>query len=76
MQKCIGLGADKSNAAFDRFDKALQEVVAINHKEFDATIDSGMSALALAAEILPVASLLIGFLALFGIRPRLREYAA
>jgi hypothetical protein len=35
-----------------------------------------MSTLALAREILPVASLLIAFLALFGIRPRLREYAA
>ena len=53
-----------------------KKVIAINHKEFDATVESGMSALALAARILPIASLLIGFLALLGIRPRLREYAA
>jgi hypothetical protein len=76
VQLCIGLGALESNAAFDRFDQALHEVVTINHKAFDATVDSGMSALAQAAKILPIASLLIGFLALFGIRPRLREYAA
>ncbi len=76
VQKCIGLGADESNAAFDRFDQALQTVIAINHKEFDATIDAGTSALTLAGRILPVTSLLIAFLALFGIRPRLREYAA
>jgi hypothetical protein len=76
VQLGIGLGALESNAAFDRFDKALREVVAINQKEFDATVESGLSALAMAAIVLPVASLLIAFLALFGIRPRLREYAA
>lgn len=76
VQKAIGLGADESNAAFDRFDQALQAVVAINHKEFDATIDSGMSVLSTAGKILPVVTLLVAFLALFGIRPRLREYAA
>lgn len=76
VAKCIGLGADDSNAAFDRFDKALQEVVAINHKEFDATVDAGIHDLVIARDVLPVASLLIAALALFGIRPRLREYQA
>jgi hypothetical protein len=76
VQLAIGLGALESNATFDRFDKALRETIDINVKQFDATVESGMAALGLAAKILPLASLLIGFLALFGIRPRIREYAA
>jgi hypothetical protein len=76
VQKGIGMGPDESGSAIEHFDKALQEVVAINHKEFDAAVDRGMSALSLAEKVLPVASLLVAFLALFGIRPRLREYAA
>jgi hypothetical protein len=76
VQLAIGSGANESNAAFGRFDEALKEVVAINHKEFDETVDAGMSTLSVARDVLPVASLIIVFLALFGIRPRLREYAA
>ena len=76
VQLCIGSGVNESNATFERFDTALQQVIAINHTEFDATIDAGMGTLSTAGKILPVASLIIAFLALFGIRPRLREYAA
>ncbi len=35
VELCIGSGKDQSNAAFERFDGALREVIAINHKEFD-----------------------------------------
>jgi hypothetical protein len=76
VELCIGSRDDESNAAFDRFDKALQKVIAINRKEFDRTVDAGEQALVVAGAALPLACLLIGFLALFGIRPRLREYAA
>jgi hypothetical protein len=73
---CIGSGADQSNAAFDRFDKALLDVIDINHKQFDLTVDQGTAALVTAAELGPLAMLAVALLALFGIRPRLREYAA
>jgi hypothetical protein len=76
VELCIGSGAQQSNAAFDHFYKALEAVVAINHKEFEAHIADGMRDLELAEWVLPVASLAVAFLALFGIRRRLREYAA
>jgi hypothetical protein len=76
VELCIGTGAQQSNAAFDRFYKALGAVVDINHKEFDAHIEDGMRDLEMAGVVLPVATLLVVFLALFGIRRRLREYAA
>jgi hypothetical protein len=76
VQLGIGSGDNESNAAFERFDHALLKVIDINHKQFDAVVDHGMDALRTARTVLPVASLLIAFLTLFGIRPRLREYAA
>jgi hypothetical protein len=76
IQLCIGSGENESNAAYDRFDKALLKVIDINHKQFDATVDDGIGALKTARSILPVAVLLVVFLTLLGIRPRLREYTA
>jgi hypothetical protein len=76
VELCIGTGAQQSNAAFDRFHKALQAVVDINRKEFDAHVEDGMHDLDVAEVVLPVTALLVAFLALFGIRRRLREYAA
>lgn len=73
---CIGNGADQSNAAFERFDKALHEVIKINHEQFDATVKDGMRVLLVAGVVGPIASLVIALLALFGLRPRIREYAA
>ena len=76
VELCIGAGKDQSNATFDRFDAALREVIAINHKEFDAVVDTGMRALVVAGVLLPIAALLVAALALVGLRRRLREYAA
>jgi hypothetical protein len=76
VEKCIGVGARDSNAAFAAFDVALKAVIAINRKQFDATVERGQSSLKMAGVVLPIASLLIALLALLGIRPRLREYAA
>jgi hypothetical protein len=73
---CIGSGENQSNAAFKRFDDALKAVVDLNHREFDTIVDEGTHALAVATYLGPVASILIALLALLGIRPRLREYAA
>ncbi len=76
VELCIGLGANQSNAAFERFDQALHKVIEINRAEFDKAIASGQEALATAAYLVPAASLLIAVLAFLGLRPRLREYEA
>jgi hypothetical protein len=73
---CIGAGSDQSNAAFERFDLALHQVVEINKKEFDTIVEDGLRALGVAKVLGPLASLLVAFLALLGVRARLREYAA
>jgi hypothetical protein len=76
VQLCVGSGADESNAAFDRFDRALRAVIDLNHKEFDDAIKAGRAALEAAAYLVPLASILVALLAWLGIRPRLREYQA
>jgi hypothetical protein len=76
VELCIGSKDDQSNAAFDRFDKALHAVIDINHKEFDTAVRTGQRALVVAGVILPLICLAVAFLALFGIRARLREYSA
>jgi hypothetical protein len=76
VELCIGGGDRQSNAVFGRFFAALKEVADLNRREFDARVSEGMRALEVAGLVLPVAALLISFLALFGIRRRLREYAA
>lgn len=73
---CIGTGSDQSNAAFERFDRALRAVVEINRKQFDATIERGTAELTVATVLGPLASLAVALLALLGLRPRLREYEA
>ncbi len=76
VELCIGTSPLQSNATFERFYKALKAVVDINHKEFESHIEDGMRDLEVAGVVLPVTALLVSFLALFGIRRRLREYAA
>jgi hypothetical protein len=76
VELAIGTGADESNAAFERFDRALLQVLEINRKAFDAAIVEGQGALRLAAVLVPLAALVIAALALLGIRPRVQEYGA
>lgn len=73
---CIGLGDKQSNATFDRFDKALLDVIALNQREFDLAIASATRSLAIAEYVDPLATLAMIALALLGMRPRLREYVA
>jgi DNA-binding transcriptional regulator/RsmH inhibitor MraZ len=75
VELCIGKQDNQSDATFDRFDKALHAVIDINHKQFDSAVKTGIVALEVAAVILPIICLAVAFLALFGIRARLREYA-
>ncbi len=76
VELCIGPRPDESNAAFDRFDSALQKTIKINRDVFDRTVAAGERDLGVAESVLPVVSLLVAGLALLGIRTRLREYAA
>src|SRR5262249_48725621 len=73
---CIGLGADQSNAVFDRFDRALLDTLEINRKAFGASAKRGEDALSTAKLWSPLAAAAIAALALLGLRPRLREYRA
>jgi hypothetical protein len=54
----------------------LLDVIEINRKAFDVTIERGQDGLRTAARLLPFASMAIAVLALLGLRPRLREYGA
>lgn len=76
IELCIGVRPDESNAAFDRFDAGLLDVVKINHDAFDRTIAKGESALQRAAWLVPGLAIAIALLGVLGLRARLREYEA
>jgi hypothetical protein len=76
IELCIGARPDESNAAFARFDKALQKALDINQAAFDAATASAESTLKRAEILDPGFALLILGLVWLGMRPRLREYAA
>jgi hypothetical protein len=71
---CISMAPGDSNWAYAQFDQALDKTIEINQNAFDAAIESGFGRLRGYDVGLPVAALVIGALALAGIRPRLREY--
>lgn len=75
VELCTGTKAGQSNAAFAAFDTALSELVDVNMKAFQSSIDGGLADLASAEVADPALTALIALLAFFGIRPRLREYA-
>ncbi len=76
VELCIGTRPDESNAAFDRFERALQETTAINRAAFDAVVDKGDLGLKRAEWLDPAFAIAIALLAWLGLRPRLREYSA
>ncbi|PWK65073.1 hypothetical protein BCL76_11360 [Streptomyces sp. CG 926] len=71
---CIGWASDTSNAHFGDWMKALDEVTAINQKQFDLAVREGRGALTTRVPA-AVATLLLtaGFTAL-GLRRRLAEF--
>ncbi|WP_431930186.1 protein kinase domain-containing protein [Nonomuraea jabiensis] len=63
-----------SNYHFDRYDKALERFIALNHRHFEASIRDGETALSGWTLIPAAGALLVAALTLMGVRPRLNEY--
>ncbi len=76
IELCIGDKPDESNAAFDRFDSALQSTLDINRAAFDREIDRTGQSLRVAELVSIGLSILVALLTWLGLRPRLREYSA
>jgi hypothetical protein len=72
----IGTESNEANAAFDRFDRALDKTRAINQAAFDDATGRAEAELKRAELVDPGLAILIAVLAWLGIRPRLREYDA
>jgi hypothetical protein len=72
---CIGSGADQSNAAFAKFDQALDKTIQINRSYFDSSLAAADGGLRRAELFDPAFAVAIALLAYFGLRPRIREYA-
>jgi hypothetical protein len=75
----IGTNQDQSNWAFDKYDQYVAQLIDINQKEFDRSIQQIFSDLGGAASfgvdtVLPVLALLTAILVWFGLQPRIAEY--
>jgi hypothetical protein len=75
IELCIGDKADESNAAFDRFDRALSATLQVNRDAFDREMDTTRRDLRSAETTSTLLAVLIAALTWLGLRPRLREYA-
>ncbi len=84
---CVGSQQDQAQYAFNEFDKALGETLAINEREFDRSVKAGLAAVGdmsgklTAGEILGtlefkavVVLVLVAVLLVMGLGPRIREY--
>ncbi len=71
---CLGKDLTPSASSFSRFDRALGQTLDVNERAFSAAVERGFNHVAGFEITLPVASLVIVFLAWLGLRPRLREY--
>jgi hypothetical protein len=76
VKLCIGTKPGESNYVFDQLDQALAKTIDINDRAFTEATDRGKGALAPFSPVAAVLSLAVAGLALVGLRPRLREYAA
>ena len=73
---CIGNSQGQSNWAFDRFDSALDQTLAINQQAFDQAVDKGFQEIEGFEVITPVALSAIALLTLLGLLPRTKEYSS
>jgi hypothetical protein len=75
----VGTAEGQSNWAFDTYDRYVGQLIDINQKEFDRSIQAifsdlgGTSGLG-ADTLLPILSLLIAALVWLGLQPRIAEY--
>jgi hypothetical protein len=75
----IGTNEGQSNWAFDSYDQYVAQLIDINQKAFDRSIQQIFSDLGGATSfgtdtVLPILSLLIAILVWFGLQPRIAEY--
>jgi hypothetical protein len=75
----IGTNEGQSNWAFGTYDQYVAQLIDINQKEFDRSIQQIFSELGGATSfgvdtVLPILALLIALLAWFGLQPRIAEY--
>jgi hypothetical protein len=75
----IGTNEGQSNWAFDTYDQYVGQLIDINRKEFDNSIQQIFSDLGGATSLgadtfLPILSLFIALLVWFGLQPRIAEY--
>lgn len=75
VELAIGTGADQASAAYERFDRALLDVIAIDRREFDAAVGRAEDDLRRAETVVPAAAIAVALLAFLGLRKRIREYA-
>jgi hypothetical protein len=73
---CVGTAPGQSDWAFQRFDKALLEVLDINERFFATQVASAFSYLAWIPWASPIVALAIAVLGWLGLQPRIREYRA
>ena len=69
----VGTAQGQSNFAFDNFDKAMQQLIAINQLEFDNSIQQIFDNVGIATFV-PILALIIAALVWLGVQPRLAEY--
>jgi hypothetical protein len=65
----------KTNAAFQRFEVALDQTLDVNQKAFDTAVARGFADADRFEITAPIVAFLISVLAWLGLRPRIREYA-
>jgi hypothetical protein len=70
----VGTREGQSNWAFDRFDKALGDTLAINQREFEAATARAFAALRPFLLVTALAAILVAVGVLAGVKPRLDEY--
>lgn len=74
VELCIGTQPGQSDWAFDRFDKALGQALAINQSAFDSAVANGFAAVK-GMEIQAAAfAAALAMLVIIGLAPRIREY--
>jgi hypothetical protein len=75
IELCLGNAPGQSNWIFDQFDRALLATLDINQRAFDASVDTGLSAVSALEIKALVAAIVIALLCFLGLAPRIREYA-
>jgi hypothetical protein len=71
---CVGTQPGQSDWAFERFDKALSNVLELNERYFANQIASAFSYLSWIPWTVPAIALAMAVLAWFGLQPRIVEY--